>query len=35
MGIPALTVHDEFIVPVDLIEEVQLIRYTSEFENVW
>ena len=35
MNIPALTVHDEFIVPVDLVEEVNLVRYTKEFEDVW
>ena len=32
MDVPALTVHDEFIVPVDMVEAVHEVRYTTGFE---
>ena len=31
MDISALTVHDEFIVPVDMVEAVHEVRYTTGF----
>ena len=31
MDVPALTVHDEFIVPVDMVEAVYEVRYTEAF----
>ena len=35
MEVPALTVHDEFIVPVDMVGAVHEVRYTTAFQNVW
>ena len=35
MDVPALTVHDEFIVPVDMVEAVHEVRYTTGFEGLW
>ena len=35
MDVPALTVHDEFIVPVDMIEAVHEVRYTTAFTDLW
>ncbi len=32
MDVPALTVHDEFIVPVDMVEAVHEVRYMTGFE---
>ena len=34
MDIPALAVHDEFIVPVDMVEAVHEVRYTTGFEGL-
>ena len=35
MDIPALTVYDEFIAPVDMVEAVHEFRYTTRFEGLW
>lgn len=35
MDVPALTVHDEFIVPVDMVEAVHEVRYTTAFTDLW
>jgi len=35
MDVPALTVHDEFIVPVDMAEAVHEVRYTTAVEGLW
>jgi hypothetical protein len=35
MDVPALTVHDEFIVPVDMVGAVHEVRYTTAFQDVW
>ena len=35
MDVPALTVHDEFIVPVDMAEAVHEVRYTTGFTDLW
>ncbi len=35
MDVPALTVHDEFIVPVDMVEAVHEVRYTRAFKDLW
>jgi len=35
MDVPALTVHDEFIVPVDMVQAVHEVRYTTAFQDVW
>ena len=33
MDVPALTVLDEFIVPVDMVEAVHEVRYTTGFTD--
>jgi len=35
MEVPALTVHDEFIVPVEMVGAVQEVMYTTAFQDVW
>ena len=35
MDIPTLTVHDEFFVPVDMVEAVHEVRYTTAFTDLW
>ena len=35
MDVPALTVHDEFVVPVDMVEAVHEVRYTTAFTDLW
>ena len=34
-GVPALTVHDEFIVPADKEDAVLEYRYTTAFQDLW
>ena len=35
MDVPASTVHDEFDVPVDMVEAVHEVRYTTGFIGLW
>ena len=35
MDVPAFTVDDELIVPVDMVEAVHEVRYTKGFEGLW
>ena len=35
VDVSALIVHDEFIVPVDMVKAVHEIRYTTGFEGLW
>ena len=34
IGFTVLPVHDEFIVPVDMVEAVHEVRYTMGFEGL-
>ena len=34
MDVPTLTVRDEFILPIDMVEAVHEVRYTTGFEGV-
>ena len=33
MDVPALTVHDEFIVPVDMVEAVHEVRHRRDLKG--
>ena len=35
MDVPALTVHDELIVPVDMVEALHEVRHTTAFTDFW